>query len=69
MKQQGLVPAEAEEKGGFSYVELNEKKSPRGEEALKYLKKSFKSGFSQVLEARLPTVGLPGWPLVWQLWH
>ena len=30
-QQQGLSPAEEKEKGGFSYVELNEKKSPRGE--------------------------------------
>jgi len=29
-KQQGSSPAEAKEKGGFSCVELNEKKSPRG---------------------------------------
>ena len=32
-QEQGLSPAEAKEKGGFSYVELNEKRSPRGEEA------------------------------------
>ena len=32
-QQQGSSPAK--EKGGFSYVELNEKKSPRGEEAKK----------------------------------
>jgi len=29
-QEQGLSPAEAKEKGGFSYVELNEKRSPRG---------------------------------------
>ena len=31
-QQQGLSPSEEKEKGGFSYVELNEKKSPRGKE-------------------------------------
>ena len=34
-QQQGSSPAESKEKGGFSYVELNEKKSPRGEDAVK----------------------------------
>ena len=34
-KKQGNLPsAEVKEKGGFSYVELNEKKSPIGETVL-----------------------------------
>ena len=46
-QQQGSSPAEAKEKGGFSYVELYEKKSPRGEDAVK--------SFQEKLQARLPS--------------
>ena len=39
-QQQGSTAVEAKEKGGFSYVELNEKKSPRGER--RFCKRGFK---------------------------